>query len=118
MDVDQLLGVLEENNTRRSKKVTNLELSHQPVIYEITVAEKEAHRKHHESLETEIERENDVMKVIIRSMCEWDKSGEITQEHIDKFKAIYSPDVVWELYRSILDFGYMGPEGVAAAKKS
>lgn len=118
MDANSLIDLLKEKKQRRSEKVRHLGLDHQPVIYEMTVSEKLAVQAEIDAA-TDVDQQHDiVIKTVIKSMCKWDESGEITQEHIDALKDIYSSDVIIELYRCISDFGYLGEQGIDKAKKS
>ena len=118
MNVDDLLGLLEDKKQRRSEKVRHLSLDHQPLIHEIYVSEKEQVQKDMDASETAEDRDLVLIETIIKSMCGWDDVKEISQEHIERFKSVYSGDVMVELYKCIVDFSYLGEKGVGAAKKN
>lgn len=118
MNVDQLIGLLESNKQRRSEKVRHLNLKHQPVIHEVTVAEKEEIQKKLTEAKTVEDKDTVVIEVVIRSMCGWDEAGEVTPDHIKHIKSIYSSDVIIELYKCIVDFSYLGEQAIVKAKKS
>lgn len=116
MNADKLLDLLRSKNNRRQEKVTHLGLDHQPVIYELMVSEKEEIQKRINEAETAEEKHDIAIETVIKSMCGWDDAGEVTQEHIDGLKQVYSADVIVELYQCVADFGYLGEQGIAKAK--
>jgi len=118
MNVDDLLGILEEKKQRRSEKVRHLGLDHQPLIYEITVSEKEAIHKEMDGCDSNAARDQVLLETVIKSMCGWDGVKKITAAQMKRFKSVYSDAVVVELYKCIVDFTYMGEKGVLAAKKN
>jgi dephospho-CoA kinase len=118
MNIDELLGVLESKKQRRSEKVRHLGLESPPLIYEITVAEKEAIHKAMDKCESVEVRDDLLMETVMKSMCGWDDVKAISAEQIERFKSVYSADVMIELYKCIVDFSYLGEKGVVAAKKS
>lgn len=118
MKPNDLISLIKDKHKRRTEKIRHLKLEHQPIISEITVAEKEEIHARIDSCESIEERDRIVMEVVIRSLCGWDEVGEITDENIEDFKQVYSSDIVIELYRCIVDFSYLDEKGINAAKKS
>lgn len=118
MNANDLLDLLESKKQRRSEKVRHLGLDHQPVIYEIYAAEKNEIQKRLDATEDFEQKQDVVLEVVIRSMCGWDDSGEITEEHRERFLSVYSTEVILELYKCICDFGYLHEQGIVQAKKS
>jgi len=119
MNANKLLELLESKKQRRSEKITHLGLEHQPIIYEITVAEKKLVNDRIEACKEDDDAiDAVVIETIIKSMCKWDQAGEVTIEHVEQFKAIYSASVITELFLCVSNFNYLGEKGIATAKKS
>lgn len=117
---DDLIALLKDRKQRRQEKIRHLKLDHQPIIYEITVAEKEEIRDRIDAAESPEERDKVVMETVIRSMCGWDgdDAANVTDDHINGLKEVYSADVILEIYRCIVDFSYLDEKGINGAKKS
>lgn len=118
MDANGLISLLKDNKQRRNEKVRHLGLDHQPVIHELMVSEKLELEARLASEGCPDKQHDIVIDTVIRSMCGWDDAGDITQDHIDALKDVYSSEIIIELYRCIVDFGYLGEQGIATAKKN
>jgi len=118
MDANTLLELLESKRQRRSEKITHLNLKHPPLIHEITVTEKQEVTDEIASCESVDDKHKVVEKTVIRSMCGWDEAGEITDDHIKHLEGLYSGDVIIEIYKCVVDFGYLGEQGISKAKKN
>jgi len=119
MNANDLMSLLESKKERRCEKVTHLGLDHQPIIYEITVAEKAEINARLKACEEDDEASDlVVIETIIKSMCGWDEAGEVTSEHINQFKTIYSAAVITDLFLCVSNFNYLGDKGITTAKKN
>lgn len=118
MKPEELLSLLESKKQRRNEKIRHLGLDHQPIIYEIMAAEKMEIQKELKAAKKEEEKDAVIYRAVIRSMCGWDGADEVTDEQINRFKALYSESVILEIYRCISDFNYLHEKAVVDAKKN